>query len=54
VTGRPTLAVAMHDGFYGAGTGAGYANHGFLHTLMGATGAARQSSGKLRSVAAGG
>jgi len=33
VTGRPTLAVAMHDGFYGAGTGAGYANHGFLHTL---------------------
>jgi glycosyltransferase involved in cell wall biosynthesis len=33
VTGRRTLAVAMHDGFYGAGTGAGYANHGFLHTL---------------------
>jgi glycosyltransferase involved in cell wall biosynthesis len=35
MTGRPTLAVAVHDGFYGAGTGAGYANHAFLHTLTG-------------------
>ena len=33
MTRRPALAVAVHDGFYGVGTGAGYANHAFLHTL---------------------
>lgn len=32
---RPTVVVAVHDGFYGAGTGAGYANRGFLATLTG-------------------
>ncbi|GAA4012886.1 hypothetical protein GCM10022247_39380 [Allokutzneria multivorans] len=31
---RPTVAVAIHDGFYGCGTGAGYANYGFLETLV--------------------
>lgn len=31
---RPTVVVAVHDGFYGAGTGAGYANRGFLKTLI--------------------
>ncbi|WP_206790715.1 glycosyltransferase family 4 protein [Amycolatopsis sp. MtRt-6] len=31
---RSTLAVAIHDGYYGCGTGAGYANHGFLETLV--------------------
>jgi glycosyltransferase involved in cell wall biosynthesis len=31
----PAIAVGMHDGFYGAGTGAGYANHAFLETLAG-------------------
>ncbi len=35
MTARPTVAVALHDGFYGAGTGAGYANHGFLQILVG-------------------
>jgi len=35
MTGRPTVAVALHDGFYGSGTGAGYANRGFLQTLAG-------------------
>ncbi|MFC3510526.1 glycosyltransferase family 4 protein [Amycolatopsis halotolerans] len=29
----PTVAVAVHDGYYGCGTGAGYANYGFLATL---------------------
>ena len=33
MTGRPTVAVAVHDGFYGVGTGAGYANRAFLHVL---------------------
>jgi glycosyltransferase involved in cell wall biosynthesis len=28
-----TVVVAMHDGFYGAGTGAGFANRGFVTTL---------------------
>lgn len=32
---RPTVVVAVHDGFYGSGTGAGYANHAFLRTLAG-------------------
>jgi glycosyltransferase involved in cell wall biosynthesis len=35
MTDRPTIAVALHDGFYGSGTGAGYANRGFLQTLIG-------------------
>jgi glycosyltransferase involved in cell wall biosynthesis len=35
VTVRPTVVVAVHDGFYGAGTGAGYANRAFLRTLTG-------------------
>ncbi|MDX6227542.1 MAG: hypothetical protein QOI76_932 [Frankiales bacterium] len=30
-----TVAVGLHDGFYGAGTGAGYANRGFVNTLAG-------------------
>jgi glycosyltransferase involved in cell wall biosynthesis len=30
----PTVVVGVHDGFYGAGTGAGYANRGFLRTLI--------------------
>jgi len=30
---RPTLVVAVHDGFYGVGTGAGYANRAFLEVL---------------------
>ncbi|MGO1056581.1 glycosyltransferase family 4 protein [Crossiella sp. CA198] len=30
---RPTIAVAVHDGYYGCGTGAGYANFGFLDAL---------------------
>ncbi|QWF84164.1 glycosyltransferase family 4 protein [Amycolatopsis sp. CA-230715] len=34
MTKRPTIAVAVHDGFYGCGTGAGYANFGFLETLV--------------------
>ncbi|GAA3525954.1 hypothetical protein GCM10022222_06130 [Amycolatopsis ultiminotia] len=34
MTRRPTIAVAIHDGFYGCGTGAGYANYGFLETLV--------------------
>ncbi|WP_409186571.1 glycosyltransferase family 4 protein [Amycolatopsis sp. VS8301801F10] len=29
----PTVVVAVHDGYYGCGTGAGYANYGFLSTL---------------------
>jgi hypothetical protein len=29
----PTVVVAVHDGFYGAGTGAGRSNHAFLTTL---------------------
>jgi glycosyltransferase involved in cell wall biosynthesis len=33
MTVRPTVVVAMHDGFYGSGTGAGYANRGFLQVL---------------------
>lgn len=31
---RPTLAVALHDGFYGCGTGAGYSNHALLQVLV--------------------
>jgi glycosyltransferase involved in cell wall biosynthesis len=31
---RPTIAVAVHDGFYGCGTGAGYANRAFLDVLV--------------------
>lgn len=31
---RPTLAIAMHDGFYGAGTGAGHSNYAFLRTAV--------------------
>ncbi|WP_328604306.1 glycosyltransferase [Amycolatopsis sp. NBC_00345] len=31
---RPTIAVALHDGWYGCGTGAGYANYGFLEALV--------------------
>jgi glycosyltransferase involved in cell wall biosynthesis len=34
VSRRPAIAVAIHDGYYGCGTGAGYANHGFLETLV--------------------
>jgi glycosyltransferase involved in cell wall biosynthesis len=34
MTGQPAVAVALHDGFYGAGTGAGYANRGFLRALI--------------------
>jgi glycosyltransferase involved in cell wall biosynthesis len=34
MTGRLTVAVALHDGFYGSGTGAGYANRSFLQTLI--------------------
>ncbi|MBB4689299.1 glycosyltransferase family 4 protein [Amycolatopsis jiangsuensis] len=33
MTATPTVAVAVHDGFYGCGTGAGYANFGTLRTL---------------------
>jgi glycosyltransferase involved in cell wall biosynthesis len=35
MTARPTVVVALHDGFYGSGTGAGYANRGFLQVLSG-------------------
>ena len=35
MTDQPTIAVTLHDGFYGSGTGAGYANRGFLQTLIG-------------------
>jgi glycosyltransferase involved in cell wall biosynthesis len=35
MTGQPTVVVALHDGFYGSGTGAGYANRGFLQVLTG-------------------
>lgn len=35
MTGRPTVVVALHDGFYGSGTGAGHANRGFLQVLTG-------------------
>ncbi len=31
---RPTLVVALHDGFYGCGTGAGYSNHALLQVLV--------------------
>lgn len=31
---RPAVVVAMHDGFYGSGTGAGFANNAFLRTLI--------------------
>ncbi|WP_410655767.1 glycosyltransferase family 4 protein [Amycolatopsis sp. lyj-112] len=34
MTRRPTIAVALHDGWYGCGTGAGYANFAFLETLV--------------------
>lgn len=30
---RPTIVIAVHDGFYGCGTGAGYANDAFLRVL---------------------
>lgn len=35
MTAGPTVVVAVHDGFYGSGTGAGYANNAFLRTLTG-------------------
>ncbi len=35
MTARPTVVVALHDGFYGSGTGAGNANRGFLQVLSG-------------------
>lgn len=31
---RPTVVVALHDGFYGCGTGAGYSNHALLQILV--------------------
>lgn len=31
---RPTVAVMLHDGFYGCGTGAGYANRTLLSILI--------------------
>jgi glycosyltransferase involved in cell wall biosynthesis len=34
-TGRDVIAVAMHDGFYGCGTGAGHSNRAFLKILAG-------------------
>src|ERR1700734_3748285 len=30
---RPVVAVAVHDGFYGCGTGAGHSNRAFLTIL---------------------
>jgi glycosyltransferase involved in cell wall biosynthesis len=33
MTSQPTLVVALHDGHYGCGTGAGVANRAFLHCL---------------------
>jgi hypothetical protein len=33
VTGPPTVAVALHDGWYGCGTGAGASNRALLETL---------------------
>jgi hypothetical protein len=38
MTRRPTVVVAMHDGFYGSGTGAGHANRGFLQVVTGLLG----------------
>jgi glycosyltransferase involved in cell wall biosynthesis len=35
----PCVVVGVHDGFYGAGTGAGYANRAFLTTLAALLGA---------------
>ncbi|KAA2258109.1 glycosyltransferase family 4 protein [Solihabitans fulvus] len=35
-TRRPTVVVAVHDGLYGCGTGAGYANRAFLAAVVGA------------------
>ncbi|WP_410675456.1 glycosyltransferase [Amycolatopsis sp. cmx-4-68] len=35
MSARPTVVVAVHDGWYGCGTGAGYANFGFLEALVG-------------------
>src|SRR5262249_53399756 len=32
---QPTVVVSLHDGFYGCGTGAGYANHALLRILTG-------------------
>ncbi|MGH3812393.1 MAG: hypothetical protein ACRDUV_08045, partial [Pseudonocardiaceae bacterium] len=32
---RPTVVVALHDGFYGCGTGAGRSNRALLTTLIG-------------------
>ncbi|MEC3979626.1 hypothetical protein [Amycolatopsis sp. H20-H5] len=34
MNGRPTIAVALHDGWYGCRTGAGHANFGFLEALV--------------------
>jgi glycosyltransferase involved in cell wall biosynthesis len=33
--GRPMVAVCVHDGFYGCGTGAGIANRAFIEALVG-------------------
>lgn len=32
-TNSASIVIALHDGFYGSGTGAGNSNHAFLHTL---------------------
>lgn len=34
MSARPAVVVAVHDGYYGSGTGAGFANAGFLRTLI--------------------
>jgi hypothetical protein len=31
---KPLIAVCVHDGFYGCGTGAGVANHAFIEALV--------------------
>lgn len=36
VTARPVVAIALHDGFYGAGTGAGRSNRALLASVAGA------------------
>lgn len=33
MTSRPIIAVCLHDGFYGCGTGAGHSNRAFLDAL---------------------
>lgn len=35
---KPAVTVAVHDGFYGCGTGAGASNHDFLRVLCGLLG----------------